>query len=197
MERPPFSPRAWRCFYSTSLQMTARTVFSTCVEVFPERKRRTNRRRRFLHVRGGVSPEYVKRLLQEKFSPRAWRCFTLKIKETANYIVFSTCVEVFLFKNVLEGIRGCFLHVRGGVSDMGSLQHRPTRFSPRAWRCFRNKKQRKPKQQVFSTCVEVFPENRIRRHSRRRFLHVRGGVSPGRAERPGHRRFSPRAWRCF
>ena len=51
-----FSPHAWRCFQPKHPPPRATTVFSTCVEVFPSARASAERRSRFLHMRGGVSP---------------------------------------------------------------------------------------------------------------------------------------------
>ena len=50
-----FSPRAWRCFYALWYSGERKTVFSTCVEVFPKIEPEGHVHISFLHVRGGVS----------------------------------------------------------------------------------------------------------------------------------------------
>ena len=50
-----FSPRAWRCFSELLDGVPGSTVFSTCVEVFPQTGWKTCDKQSFLHVRGGVS----------------------------------------------------------------------------------------------------------------------------------------------
>ncbi len=76
----------------------------------------------FLHVRGGVSYDVSRVSFLEVFSPRAWRCFLIKIKFLDHVLVFSTCVEVFPFLELVEQCIEGFLHVRGGVSGRYSTK---------------------------------------------------------------------------
>ena len=49
-----------------------------------------------------------------------------------------------------------FLHVRGGVSEESGKFKVIYRFSPRSWRCFRERLAKELNAEVFSTFVEVF-----------------------------------------
>ena len=151
----------------------------------------------FLHVRGGVSISTGSGVQSSMFSPRAWRCFYHSDTSCCMYAVFSTCVEVFPDFFRLIPVCCGFLHVRGGVSFIVFMTNAPTRFSPRAWRCFQTYTVGAKKNKVFSTCVEVFLPFSSCFHTMPRFLHVRGGVSGIVALKFARKEFSPRAWRCF
>ena len=66
-------------------------------------------------------------------------------------------MEVFPISSVFIDIDLGFLHVRGGVSVNRGLFRLKGKFSPRAWRGFRQPSRRSDLPKVFSTCVEVFP----------------------------------------
>ena len=131
----------------------------------------------FLHVRGGVSGTICPGRQLNKFSPRAWRCFSAGAKNATEAVVFSTCVEVFLVEILPVCVTAGFLHVRGGVSRYTCLMRKSAEFSPRAWRCFQWLYLSVELGGVFSTCVEVFPDNQLIYTAIHGFLHVRGGVS--------------------
>ena len=131
-----FSPRAWRCFLYFWRYIFWSCVFSTCVEVFPKRMIKTSLKNCFLHVRGGVSTLEAERADYQRFSPRAWRCFSPQTSSVLIRSVFSTCVEVFLDITATGNGGNGFLHVRGGVSFYRGECGKCTPFSPRAWRCF-------------------------------------------------------------
>ena len=152
---------------------------------------------RFLHVRGGVSASSSYCAYLSSFSPRAWRCFYRNSTKKRQTRVFSTCVEVFLYRGLDRLLSICFLHVRGGVSAGFQGIRGKKKFSPRAWRCFRIDKARGLATRVFSTCVEVFLRVYEIERERHRFLHVRGGVSYAFGQKKLIGEFSPRAWRCF
>ena len=71
--------------------------------------------------------------------------------------IFSTYVEVFLFKTKRCGTILDFLHVCGGVSEKSLMRWTNTIFSPRMWRCFRGPFVIFAQIDIFSTYVEVFP----------------------------------------
>ena len=193
----PFSPRAWRCFLPYLHLRFFCKVFSTCVEVFLAGRNLVYEDSGFLHVRGGVSLSAVYAHPIVRFSPRAWRCFFREGIFRSIFIVFSTCVEVFLSENVVLMEDEGFLHVRGGVSPLCNAVFAPHVFSPRAWRCFCTTPRKAICRNVFSTCVEVFPRVRMVGLDRMSFLHVRGGVSTTTVSDCPIKAFSPRAWRCF
>ena len=91
-----FSPHTWRCFRSDRVESIRLSVFSTYVEVFPQRIRTALTACCFLHIRGGVSDPSNAEKLIELFSPRMWRCFQALLQLMALVMVFSTYVEVFL-----------------------------------------------------------------------------------------------------
>ena len=128
-------------------------------------------------MRGGVSFAPFGASPSSRFSPRAWRCFALLPRLRLRLLVFSTCVEVFPTRRGQSWRSKRFLHVRGGVSRLGSSAFRILSFSPRAWRCFWYSEQ---------ICNKECG-----------FLHVRGGVSMDIKTLAVSPRFSPRAWRCF
>ena len=75
-----------------------------------------------------------------------------------NLAVFSTSVEVFPHAwIVLNGLLG-LLHVRGGVSMTGGPEIGDIGSSPRPWRCFYETENTPEGSYVFSTSVEVFPD---------------------------------------
>ena len=130
-------------------------------------------------------------------SPRPWRCFHVHAIRLPVDQVFSTSVEVFLFRLLVLALMLRLLHVRGGVSILGNDIHAP-------WA-------------VFSTSVEVFLSrlsriffctsllhvrggvslNPLKVWSTRGLLHVRGGVSFNCAYCSQKSLSSPRPWRCF
>ena len=69
------SPRAWGCFCRSYGQRGRRSVFPTCVGVFPEPYPEKVISGGLPHVRGGVSADLG--VLREYYSssPRAWGCF--------------------------------------------------------------------------------------------------------------------------
>ncbi len=80
----------------------------------------------------------------------------------------------------------------GGEKNYGEASS-----SPRPWRCFQVVRQGDEVELVFSTSVEVFPNDKSQPPQGFRLLHVRGGVS--KFDSGGHNRAqsSPRPWRCF
>ena len=190
------SPRAWRCFQNLFEKPRRLKVLSTCVEVFPGIACVFGPYVGPLHVRGGVSLDAHNWSFATKSSPRAWRCFYLKISAFFLSFVLSTCVEVFPDALRLSPSTIGPLHVRGGVSSIVILSSRSLGSSPRAWRCFRSLRARESTPAVLSTCVEVFPDRHVRRSAFRSPLHMRGGVQT-QAKRPKTTsESSPHAWRC-
>ena len=91
-------------------------VFSTHVEVFPNRRRMCTWGLGLLHARGGVSRDMVNMGLNYASSPHTWRCFLMIALQLGTDLVFSTHVEVFLYINRLPANFESLLHARGGVS---------------------------------------------------------------------------------
>ncbi len=111
-----FSPRMWRCFLARRTQKATGGIFSTYVEVFPSRLHNHRSAYYFLHVCGGVSITTLRITPQNRFSPRMWRCFCLRLVAEGAGLIFSTYVEVFLRRTALICESTDFLHVCGGVS---------------------------------------------------------------------------------
>ena len=172
-------------------------VFSTSVEVFPERRNSQLRCGCLLHVRGGVSTHFDRRFSHFESSPRPWRCFSFFAMAMRKSKVFSTSVEVFLKSPPFDDCQRSLLHVRGGVSQSRFVCACGFWSSPRPWRCFPMWIAPPMRSAVFSTSVEVFPIARVVSLRSGCLLHVRGGVSKP-ADRPSCKpKSSPRPWRCF
>ena len=171
------SPRPWRCFSNRPLRLHIRLVFSTSVEVFPNRQIVDRSLRGLLHVRGGVSTDRSSRGQINRSSPRPWRCFWHPPPPVAPAPVFSTSVEVFPRMRHRDSYLRSLLHVRGRVSVIPYVRKLRFTSSPRPWRCFQNGLTGAEVFDVFSTSVEVFLE-------------------PAAEARPPIAS-SPRPWRCF
>ena len=159
-------------------------VFSTSVEVFPDRAKRRAENQGLLHVRGGVSEFLACGRSRCSSSPRPWRCFSVTVSRVSRVLVFSTSVEVFPACGLVRLVLISLLHVRGGVSEIHNTPDFDPWSSPRPWRCFLERTGKFTPQQVFSTSVEVFLRATDARCQSSRLLHVRGGVSlAGRVQR--------------
>ena len=73
-----FSPRMWRCFCFRTVTGNSKNIFSTYVEVFLEWFGLFMEWEYFLHVCGGVSHLHLPEMPELSFSPRMWRCFSLR-----------------------------------------------------------------------------------------------------------------------
>ena len=167
----------WRCFLSTAYRQRSKRIFSTYVEVFPDKPTSLPYRVYFLHVCGGVSLFLAISLDSNSFSPRMWRCFLARRTQKATGGIFSTYVEVFPSRLHNHRSAYYFLHVCGGVS-ITTLRITPqNRFSPRMWRCFCLRLVAEGAGLIFSTYVEVFLRRTALICESTDFLHVCGGVS--------------------
>ena len=109
----------------------------------------------FLHVCGG-DPKYKNSLTKhKKFSPRMWRWSSAFFQEYQTALVFSTYVEVILYKNLKLLERPSFLHVCGGDPNVPVTNMVSHWFSPRMWRWSRHYSSNLHQYMVFSTYVEV------------------------------------------
>ena len=151
----------------------------------------------FLHIRGGVSTDTQLRTKTWAFSPHTWRCFWDEVQGDTWLIVFSTYVEVFPELIACSMWLRCFLHIRGGVSEIRFKGHADPWFSPHTWRCFFDDLGDQSRRSVFSTYVEVFLTISRLKKLRLCFLHIRGGVSANVITFEASRKFSPHTWRCF
>ena len=192
-----FSPRTWRCFPFIIWFYSCYEVFSTHVEVFLLLSVIIISNSGFLHARGGVSAFFMSSPPVTWFSPRTWRCFSIKkaVGQLAN--VFSTHVEVFPGSEKATSTKSGFLHARGGVSCPQLRMYMTIVFSPRTWRCFSRESKSSSCSSVFSTHVEVFLVTAKVGREGVCFLHARGGVSYIGKICKLHFPFSPRTWRCF
>ena len=111
------------------------------------------------------------------FSPRMWRCFLLHRSCQEQECVFSTHVEMFLDARLQPHVRFSFLHACGDVSPVFAVAFNNETFSPRMWRCFYDCAALPAERKVFSTHVEMCPQNRLMRLQNLRFLHACGDVS--------------------
>ena len=114
------SPRAWGCFRKMRPASSRTLVFPTCVGVFPRQATGEGASSRLPHVRGGVSGKSKAGLLRPLSSPRAWGCFRGPRKKPGLFLVFPTCVGVFLSTGSFSTLSFCLPHVRGGVSVLTS-----------------------------------------------------------------------------
>ena len=71
------------------------------------------------------------------------------------------------------------------------------RSSPRAWGCFLITRSEPPGDNVFPTCVGVFPFEKAKASDNWGLPHVRGGVSISKGLNVTPPKSSPRAWGCF
>ena len=148
-------------------------------------------------MRGGVSSLQPVRQINPRSSPRAWGCFLISIITNFIFIVFPTCVGVFLRgADSAVGYRR-LPHVRGGVSSAMRKAELFILSSPRAWGCFRPCALRKSHDRVFPTCVGVFQTTLPASAAASGLPHVRGGVSGRGAMTQPCTQSSPRAWGCF
>ncbi len=151
----------------------------------------------FLHARGGVSFAAVRAGVWQRLSPRAWRCFYVRIHSSGDFVAFSTRVAVFPLQRSLKKASISFLHARGGVSRGFDAAQKLERLSPRAWRCFFDSGPLHFADEAFSTRVEVFPQASMPSTPISGFLHARGGVSVSPGRTSSTKKLSPRAWRCL
>ena len=192
-------------------------IFSTYVEVFLINAPVRQSLKHFLHVCGGVSirnrsssrgttfsPRMWRcfcnggrRASKTKFSPRMWRCFQRNLRTRYGRGIFSTYVEVFPIRAMAWKPYQNFLHVCGGVSEVKTQADKGVSFSPRMWRCFLQAFAIFDIASIFSTYVEVFLEQELKRKLLGNFLHVCGGVSAKQRLPFRKSGFSPRMWRCF
>ena len=157
------SPRPWRCFYKGLKGAIFALVFSTSVEVFPNRVGYGAPPLRLLHVRGGVSKPVHSAMRRARSSPRPWRCFLKMMMLEIFYVVFSTSVEMFPTTEAKNKCLTSLLYVRGGVSVALAIEAISAGSSPCPWRCFWIQVSPFGFVGVFSTSVEVFPKRSTRR----------------------------------
>ena len=111
--------------------------------------------------------------------------------------IFSTHVEVFLWRCNLSDKWTDLLHARGGVSHAMQRAKHNKQSSPRTWRCFWRTLSLSKYIPIFSTHVEVFLSYDINIYNTKNLLHARGGVSKIGISTVTTTQSSPRTWRCF
>ena len=130
-----YSPRMWRWSSVSWYWGTAKTVFSTYVEVIPVSVNGRLHADSILHVCGGDPPWSFADLICASYSPRMWRWSLTGLndgseswgilhvcggdpywakRDKAERAVFSTYVEVILTEQKLNQFQTCILHVCGG-----------------------------------------------------------------------------------
>ena len=110
-------------------------------------------------------------------------------------MVFSTYVEVILAAKSRRLTSAGFLHVCGGDPAGGVGYGRTAEFSPRMWRWSSCWYRFVHKESVFSTYVEVIPNDWGLWLFRTSFLHVCGGDPMTLVIQHWWSTFSPRMWR--
>ena len=131
------SPHAWGCFRYLPGFQPARSVFPTCVGVFPSSSPPWRRRASLPHMRGGVSKTPANGISLEWSSPHAWGCFLFHSLRWLDLRVFPTCVGVFLFERHRRLLAFSLPHMREGVSIGCGAWTIGKGPSPHAWECFR------------------------------------------------------------
>ena len=112
-----YSPRMWRWSLQMLIEEKEKSVFSTYVEVIPLFDVAQKYKIGILHVCGGDPNTRVLYILLIVYSPRMWRWSSTSLIGLASWTVFSTYVEVILFKCDLFSFILCILHVCGGDPD--------------------------------------------------------------------------------
>ncbi len=148
-------------------------------------------------MRGGVSSMHFITLSSSLSSPHAWGCFSQPNVGVIIFLVFPTCVGVFLESGVVKVKLDGLPHMRGGVSTLKSHYYAMLRSSPHAWGCFSFCSSFFTFSSVFPTCVGVFLKASSPFAPKERLPHMRGGVSLTRAGIPEVSPSSPHAWGCF
>ncbi len=150
-----YSPRMWR--WSPCHTMTMSTQW--CI----------------LHVCGGDPGILIYDSTNSWYSPRMWRWSYDEKRHPIFLTVFSTYVEVILWKFSKLLRLTCILHVCGGDPKNILLKNNSQKYSPRMWRWSPYVFEAKLKLGVFSTYVEVILKSLWVDFSLRGILHVCGG----------------------
>ena len=129
-----FSPRMWRWSWVDLTKMVWEVVFSTYVEVILKENIDIQVGTSFLHVCGGDPSDNPDTAQFREFSPRMWRWSSCSFSANQSQTVFSTYVEVILFKSCKMMANQCFLHVCGGDPMLIIQCEINPMFSPRMWR---------------------------------------------------------------
>ena len=180
-----------QCIASTSCGV----VFSTYVEVILAEDSKGNRQTGILHVCGGDPKRVLHELAEVLYSPRMWRWSLSQAFFMPPQKVFSTYVEVILFKTEAFTICLCILHVCGGDPEWQSYSISAFQYSPRMWRWSSLADQGILGIEVFSTYVEVILSATGQREPARGILHVCGGDPAFKASASLPVGYSPRMWR--
>ena len=111
-----FAPRMWRCFHARKVELIARKVCSTHVEMFPAYIRYLSAQEGLLHACGDVSGIKIFKDVSSGFAPRMWRCFHFRLSFSLRPFVCSTHVEMFLTSRFSQDVKSSLLHACGDVS---------------------------------------------------------------------------------
>ena len=145
----------WRWSPSEVIRPLIFWVFSTYVEVIPNRCWPWCFALGILHVCGGDPVIHWPKKLKWPYSPRMWRWSYYFRNQFTRWLVFSTYVEVILTFSLWSASLLCILHVCGGD---------PVRNCELLIGLF-----------VFSTYVEVILDSARKKVPLWRILHVCGG----------------------
>ena len=121
----------------------------------------------------------------------------MDVSEKGRWWVFPTCVGVFPATTHPISSQWRLPHVCGGVSHGPRSAHLRAASSPRVWGCFCPRVPRRAAQNVFPTCVGVFPVNLTGTGIGGGLPHVCGGVSQHIKKAGLMPTSSPRVWGCF
>ena len=194
-----YSPRMWRWSHHQALIVEVGPVFSTYVEVIPPTLAVLPFKPGILHVCGGDPKRVLHELAEVLYSPRMWRWSLSQAFFMPPQKVFSTYVEVILFKTEAFTICLCILHVCGGDPEWQSYSISAFQYSPRMWRWSSLADQGILGIEVFSTYVEVILRLVKLCLASWSILHVCGGDPMNSTARSFTILYSPRMWRwsCY
>ena len=148
-----------------------------------------------LHVCGGDPLTSHKIPKMTGYSPRMWRWSFDGLGSGSSVLVFSTYVEVILWWIRLWVVSLGILHVCGGDPTIFLCIVKHIWYSPRMWRWSLQETPRWQYGFVFSTYVEVIPENHILKPRNYSILHVCGGDPIFHGKTRKQVKYSPRMWR--
>ena len=150
-------------------------VFSTYVEVILPYAFAFATAFCILHVCGGDPSLFRLPRTYPEYSPRMWRWSLLSVLLCLAIGVFSTYVEVILLSAVVTLECPSILHVCGGDPYWSNKFSPWIVYSPRMWRWSLQTQFGLTLRQVFSTYVEVIPDNKRSESMSVGILHVCGG----------------------
>ena len=170
-----YSPRMWRWSLIRPWCSCLNSVFSTYVEVILSFEPASWSKLSILHVCGGDPGHGRKSWVKLLYSPRMWRWSFFQLARMHDKMVFSTYVEVI--PNSTNSTNYCtsILHVCGGDPIVSLKVSFNSLYSPRMWRWSLAKMIGELTSDVFSTYVEVIPNQNLSLLILLGILHVCGG----------------------